>query len=72
MAEEASLPQSRRNIIPLTHWPKHHPWPSIGGLRHLVANADRNEFHRVIRRVGRRVLIDEQAFFEWLDETGAQ
>lgn len=55
-------------LIPLTEWPKHHEWPPLGGLRHLVFNAQTNGFDRVIRRVGRRVLIDEQAFFEWVDE----
>ena len=55
-------------LIALTEWPQHHEWPPIGGLRHLVFNAQTNGFDRVIRRVGRRVLIDEQKFFEWVDE----
>ena len=59
-------PQQRR-FIPLTEWPKHHSWPPVGGLRHLVFYAEQNGFDKVIRRAGRRVLIDEQAFFEWLD-----
>ncbi len=59
---------AQRRLIPLTEWPKHHSWPPIGGLRHLVFYAGQNGFDKVIRRVGRRVLIDEQAFFQWLDE----
>lgn len=58
--------QSR--YIPLTDWPNHHPWPPLGGLRHLVFNAKANGFDAVIRRAGRRVLIDEQAFFSWLNK----
>lgn len=65
---ETSTPASQRRFIPLTEWPKHHSWPPIGGLRHLVFYADENGFNKVIRRAGRRVLIDEQAFFQWLDE----
>jgi len=35
MSENFSIiPQTR--LIPLTDWPKHHPWPPLGGLRHLV------------------------------------
>ena len=64
---ETSQPQQRR-FIPLTEWPKHHSWPPVGGLRHLVFYADQNGFDKVIRRAGRRVLIDEQAFFQWLEE----
>lgn len=59
---------STRNLIPLTEWNTHHAWPPIGGLRHLVFHAKSNGFDQAIRRVGRRVLIDEDAFFEWVEE----
>lgn len=55
-------------LIPLTEWSKHHSWPPLGGLRHLVFNAKENGFHKVIRRCGRRILINEKAFFEWIEE----
>lgn len=55
-------------LIPLTEWTKHHSWPPLGGLRHLVFYADQNGFDKVIRRAGRRVLIDEQEFFAWINE----
>jgi len=54
-------------LIPLVEWGTHHPWPPLGGLRHLVFYSHTNGFDRVIKRVGRRVLIDEQAFFDWVD-----
>lgn len=60
--------QQTSKIIPLIDWPKHHAWPPIGGLRHLVFHADKNGFNKVVRRAGRRVLLDEWAFFQWLDE----
>lgn len=47
-------------------WP--HPWPPAGGIRHLIFNANTNGFDKVIRRVGRRVLIDEAAFFQWVEQ----
>ncbi len=53
-------------LIPASDWPDHHAWPPIGGLRHLIFHAKANGFDRVVRRVGRRVLIDEQAFFDWV------
>ena len=61
-------PQRPRRIIPVPDWNKHHAWPPTGGVRHLIFHAKENGFDKVIRRAGRRVLIDEQAFFEWLDE----
>ena len=57
-------------LIPATQWPKEHPWPSIGGLRHLIFFAEFNGFNKVVRRIGRRVLIDEAAFFEWASTQG--
>lgn len=62
----------QHKLIPITKWHEFHPWPPIGGLRHLVFFAKDNGFHKVIRRVGRRVLIDEAAFFHWADKQGAK
>jgi hypothetical protein len=62
--------QGSTRLIPANDWPKFHSWPPIGGLRHLIFHAERNGFTRVLRRVGRRVLIDETAFFTWVDEQG--
>jgi len=55
-------------LIPLSHWNRFHNWPPQGGLRHLVFHAQTNGFNKVIKRVGRRILIDEAAFFAWVDE----
>ena len=53
-------------LIPVPEWNEHHSWPPIGGLRHLIFYAEEKGFDKVIRRVGRRVLIDEAAFFQWV------
>lgn len=57
-------------LIPVTQWPARHPWPPIGGLRHLIFNAKTNGFDQVVRRVGRCVLVDEAAFFAWVEKQG--
>lgn len=44
-----------------------YPAFSEGGLRHLVFNAQTNGFAACIRRIGRRVLIDADAFEAWID-----
>ena len=58
--------------IPVPQWPKYFAWPTIGGLRYWIFNADNNGFNRVIRRVGRRILIDVAAFHEWIDSQGGR
>lgn len=60
--------QDSRRLIPLVEWNKYHPWPPIGGLRHLVFFRKQNGFNRVVRKVGSRILIDEEEFILWVDE----
>jgi hypothetical protein len=61
-----------KNYLTVRQWVHEHPWPPIGGLRHLIFNAEANGFNKVIRRIGRRVLIDEDAFFNWVNTQGAK
>ena len=58
--------QSR--LIPVPKWPNFHPWPSRAGLRKLIIERTKNGFDKVIVRAGRRILIDEDKFFEWVRE----
>lgn len=59
------IPHTKR-LIPVPKWNQYHDWPPQGGLRHLIFYAKNNGFDSVIKRVGRRVLIDEEAFFQWI------
>jgi hypothetical protein len=59
--------KKQRRLIPLTKWNQFHLWPTIGGLRHLVAFATQKKFEQVLVRANGRVLIDEEAFFEWVN-----
>jgi hypothetical protein len=60
--------QSNSELIPVTQWSLFHPWPTTPALRHLIWEADTNGFNKVIRRVGKRILIDEAEFYLWVDE----
>ena len=59
---------NQTRYIPASDWNKYHAWPKQGGLRHLIFNAETNGFKKAVKRVGRRVLIDEAAFFDYVDE----
>lgn len=68
--DERSQERSRSSrLIPVGKWNDYHDYPKVGGLRHLIFFADTNGFKRCIRRVGRSVLIHEDAFFKWVEET---
>lgn len=58
-------------LIPVTKWGLHHSWPPIGGLRHLIFFAKTNGFETCLRRVGKRLLIHERSFFEWVEQQNA-
>ncbi|HEX2858866.1 MAG TPA: hypothetical protein VHP58_01515 [Alphaproteobacteria bacterium] len=60
--------QDKNRLIPVPEWHNFHQWPPVGGLRHLIFHAEKTGFVKCIRRVGRRVLIDEKAFFAWVEE----
>lgn len=58
-------PSTPTRLIPLTDWPKFHPWPTVAGLRHLAFHREANGADAWIVMVGRRLLVAEAAFFEW-------
>ena len=61
---ETGTPPTR--FLPAARWNDFHPWPPPGGLRYLIFHEHTNGFAKCVVRIGRKVLIDEQAFFEWM------
>ena len=47
-----------------------YPCFSEAGYRRLIFCSDENGFAQLIRRVGKKVLIDEAGFAEWIDGQG--
>lgn len=46
----------------------HNPAFTEGGIRALIFRAERNGFHKCIRRIGRKILISKTAFSHWIEE----
>ncbi len=70
-ANSSPLPKeekaSKNRLIPLSHWNEYHDWPSINALRGYDAfMRHRSGFDKVMSKVGRRLVIDEEKFFEWV------
>lgn len=59
-------------LIPAAQWNQFHVWPKPGGLRHLLFHRRTNGLERAVRRVGRCLLIDEQKFFDWIEELNSE
>lgn len=60
-----------RRLIPVRQFNEFHPDPSPGALRWLIFT-NKKDFKRCVVRRGRRLLIDEQEYFRWLDELNNQ
>lgn len=67
MSKYLTLNRNTR-YIRIKDWSKYHPWPSPRGLRRLIWEKNQNGFDKVMVKVGKIVLIDERAFFEWMED----
>ena len=56
-----------RRLIPVPKFNDYHPDPTPAALRWMIFT-NKNDFNRCIVRRGKRVLIDENEYFRWLDE----
>lgn len=63
-------------FIPVNEWNDFYPWPTQGSIRVRICDAEKGrgdpEFLNCIIRVGRRVLIDENKFVEWVRRHGVR
>lgn len=55
-------------LIPVPKWNNYHDWPTVGSLRNMIFFEHQNGLAKAVKRIGRRVLIDEEAFFQWIEE----
>ena len=54
-------------LLTVRQFSEKHPAFTQGSLRNLIFNAKQNGFDACLVRVGRKILIDEAAFFTWLN-----
>lgn len=55
------------NLYTVKQFIEKHPAFTHGGMRHLIFKEHKNGFATCIVRIGRRVLIIEDKFFEWVE-----
>jgi hypothetical protein len=67
--ESDSLPNPTRTFFTVRQFAEKHPFTSEAGLRYQIFNAKTNglDSARAIVRLGRRVLIDEDNYFSWIE-----
>lgn len=54
----------------VTQFCQKNPWETPGGLRFKIFNAKENGLEKAgaIVRIGRKVLINDQKYFSWIEE----
>ncbi len=57
-----------RSLLTVRQWCAKYPFLTEGGVRHLIFHRVKNGFDSVVLRIGKKVLLDESKFFEWLDQ----
>ncbi len=58
-----------KSYLTIKNFVKKHPhFLSEGGIRHLIFNSQSNNFETCIRRAGRRIFLDEEEVFSWVDK----
>lgn len=60
-----------RSYLTVKQIPERYPAFSENSIRWAIFNKEINGFNKVIRKVGRRVLIDEEAFVQWIERSAA-
>lgn len=66
--EATQTNQTASRLIPVPKWNDYHVWPPQGGLRHLIFHEKANGFATAFKRIGRRVLVDENEFFRCVEK----
>jgi hypothetical protein len=58
----------KRTLLTVQQFCQRHQAFTPGGLRWLLFHRETNGLAKAVLKVGRRILLDEDAFFTWLDE----
>lgn len=66
-SEECKTNNTSR-LLTVDQFSQEYPAFSQGSLRFLIFEAKKNGFDHVLVRIGRRVLLDETRFQEWVDK----
>lgn len=60
--------QSTKNFVTIKQWLQKHPAIPEGGIRHLIFTNKDNFNTQVVKKIGRKILLDEQAFLNFINE----
>ena len=65
---DSENPNNRSRFLPIKDFLKGRSWPTKSSIRFYIFYNRHNFATRCVKRVGRRVLIDVEAFEKWIEE----
>lgn len=68
--DETATPPTR--LLTVSQFVEKHSWATKGGLRGLLFNRRKNGLDAAVVRLGRKLLLDEEQFFQWLESRGRE
>lgn len=60
--------KTQKNFLTLKQWLAKYQAIPLGGIRHLIFTNKNNFNQRVVKKLGRKILLDEDAFLAYIDE----
>ena len=60
----------KTNFLTVRQLAERYPAFTANGIRHHIFHAEKNGFTKCMRRVGKRVLIEESLFVQWIASNG--
>ena len=63
-----SVHLNTNNFLTLKQWLQRYQAIPEGGIRHLIFTNKDNFNNRVVKKLGRKILLDELAFLSYIDE----
>ncbi|MET0087662.1 MAG: hypothetical protein ABW082_14255 [Sedimenticola sp.] len=63
-----AISATQRSLLSIRDFTFKHPTFKESTIRWLIFNEKLNGFTYAIVRIGRRIYIDEEKFFEWVDD----
>lgn len=70
--ERDEIASGPARLLTVSQFVEKHSWATKGGLRALLFNRKKNGLDAAVVRLGRKLLLDEEQFFQWLESRGRE
>lgn len=69
--KETEITPTRPELFTVGQFAERHKWLKLSTLRNILAKRKANGLDKAICKLGKKILINEDLFFEWFDAQSA-